>query len=119
MQVYYDPKKVSFEQLLEQFFDKVDPTTLNQQGNDRGTQYRSGIYYHNNSQKEAAAKAIDEVNSKLSSSLFRRVMGSKVVSELEAFDGKYYVAEDYHQHYLQKGGQDASKGATDRIRCYG
>jgi len=55
-QVYYDPKKVSFEQLLEQFFDKVDPTTLNQQGNDRGTQYRSGIYYHNNSQKEAAAK---------------------------------------------------------------
>lgn len=38
-------------------------------------------------------------------------MGSKVVSELEAFDGKYYVAEDYHQHYLQKGGQDASKGA--------
>lgn len=51
------------------------------------------------------------MNSKLSSSLFRRVMGSKVVSELEAFDGKYYVAEDYHQHYLQKGGQDASKGA--------
>lgn len=56
LQVYYNPAEVSFEQLLEQFFEKVDPTTLNQQGNDRGTQYRSGIYYHNEAQKEAAAK---------------------------------------------------------------
>ena len=55
-QVYFDPSQVSYEQLLEQFFDKVDPTTLNQQGNDRGTQYRSGIYYHNEAQREAAAK---------------------------------------------------------------
>lgn len=54
--MYYNPAEVSFEQLLEQFFEKVDPTTLNQQGNDRGTQYRSGIYYHNEAQKEAAAK---------------------------------------------------------------
>ena len=55
-QVYFDPKEVSYDQLLDQFFDKVDPTTLNQQGNDRGTQYRSAIYYHNEAQKEAAAK---------------------------------------------------------------
>lgn len=51
------------------------------------------------------------MNTKLSGSLFRRVMGSKVVTELQPFDGKYWLAEDYHQHYLQKGGQDASKGA--------
>jgi len=119
VQVYFDPKEVSYDQLLDQFFDKVDPTTLNQQGNDRGTQYRSAIYYHSEAQKEAASKAIEEVNKKLSSSVFRRVMGSKVVTELTPFDGKYWLAEDYHQQYLEKGGQNASKGATERIRCYG
>ena len=59
----------------------------------------------------SASQAIEEVNTKLSGSLFRRVMGTKVVSELLPFDGKYYTAEEYHQQYLQKGGQDASKGA--------
>ena len=54
--MYYNPAEVTFEQLLEQFFSKVDPTTLNQQGNDRGTQYRSGIYYHNAAQRDAAVK---------------------------------------------------------------
>lgn len=56
-------------------------------------------------------QAIEEVNTKLSGSLFRRVLGSKVVTELQPFDGKYWLAEDYHQQYLQKGGQNASKGA--------
>ena len=56
MQVYYDPKLVSYEELLDLFFQRVDPTTLNQQGNDRGTQYRSGIYYHNEAQEAAAEK---------------------------------------------------------------
>ncbi len=55
-QVYFDPKEVSYEQLLENFFDKVDPTTKDRQGNDMGTQYRSAIYYHNDQQKEAALK---------------------------------------------------------------
>ena len=56
LQVYYDPKETNFSALLDCFFDHVDPTTLNQQGNDRGTQYRSGIYYHNEEQKAAAEK---------------------------------------------------------------
>lgn len=118
VQVYYDPKELSYEQLLDLFFDRVDPTTKDRQGNDSGTQYRSGIYYHNEQQKAAAEKAIAEVNEKLQSSTWRRVMGSKVVTELKPA-ADYWLAESYHQQYLQKGGQDASKGATDRIRCYG
>jgi len=54
--VYFNPKEVRYEQLLENFFDKVDPTTKDRQGNDMGTQYRSAIYYHNDQQKEAALK---------------------------------------------------------------
>lgn len=118
VQVYFDPQQISYEDLLNEFFQKVDPTTLNRQGNDSGTQYRSGIYYHNDAQKQAAEKAIQEVNEKLKGSLFRRVLGTKVVTEVQPA-GDYYLAENYHQQYLQKGGQDASKGATDRIRCYG
>ena len=56
MQVYYDPNVTPYERLLEEFFAKVDPTTLNRQGNDRGTQYRSAIYYHTPEQKAAAEK---------------------------------------------------------------
>ncbi len=68
-------------------------------------------------------QAIEEVNKKLQSNAFRRVIGSKVVSELQPASD-YYIAEDYHQQYLQKGGnygraQSAEKGATDKIRCYG
>lgn len=123
VQVYYDPKETDFTKLLDCFFEHVDPTTLNQQGGDRGTQYRSGIYYHNDEQKAAAEKAIEEVNKKLQSNVFRRVVGSKVVSELKPASD-YYVAENYHQQYLEKGGrfsrpQNASKGATEKIRCYG
>lgn len=123
VQVYYDPKECKYENLLGAFFANVDPTTKNRQGMDMGSQYRSGIYYHNVVQKEAAEKAIAEVNKKLQDNLFRRVLGTKVVSELlPASD--YYIAESYHQHYLEKGGrfgqpQNATKGATDKIRCYG
>jgi len=56
LQVYYDPKETDYTKLLDCFFQHVDPTTLNQQGGDRGTQYRSGIYYHNEEQKQAAEK---------------------------------------------------------------
>ena len=52
--MYYDPKETDYNKLLDCFFQHVDPTTLNQQGGDRGTQYRSGIYYHNDEQKQAA-----------------------------------------------------------------
>lgn len=56
LQVYYDPKETDYPALLDCFFEHVDPTTVNRQGNDMGTQYRSGIYYHNEEQKAAAEK---------------------------------------------------------------
>lgn len=118
VQVYYDPKEVSYDRLLDIFFDRVDPTTRDRQGNDSGSQYRSGIYYHNEEQKAAIEKAIAAVNDKLQQNTWKRVFGGKVVTEVkEAAD--YWLAENHHQQYLQKGGQDASKGASDRIRCYG
>jgi len=58
--------QVSYRKLLDAFFDRVDPTTLNRQGNDRGTQYRSAIYYHDEDQKEQALAKIEEVNQQLS-----------------------------------------------------
>ncbi|KAK9829679.1 hypothetical protein WJX72_007310 [[Myrmecia] bisecta] len=123
VQVYYDPKETTYEQLLDTFFQHVDPTTKNRQGGDMGTQYRSGIYYYNDAQKEAIHKAIDAVNEKLQQNAFRRVLGTKVVSEVLPA-GDYYIAEDYHQQYLARGGrfgmpQSTEKGATEKIRCYG
>lgn len=122
VQVYYD-SSTSYPKLLDCFFEHVDPTTLNRQGGDVGTQYRSVIYYYDDAQKQAAEKAIQEVNGKLKAGTFRRVVGNKVVTTLEPATD-YYIAEDYHQQYLSKGGrfgspQSAAKGATDRIRCYG
>ncbi len=123
VQIYFDPKETSFERLLGLFFERVDPTTANRQGNDVGSQYRSGIYYHDGEQKQLAEKAIADVNAKLASNVFRRVLGTKVETELlPATD--YYLAEEYHQQYLSKGGrfgtgQSATKGCKDQIRCYG
>jgi len=123
VQVTYDPKEVEYGQLLSCFFEHVDPTTRNRQGGDMGTQYRSAIYYHSEEQREAAAQRFEEVNRLLSKSTFRRAMGSRVVSEL-APAGDYFIAEKYHQKYLQKGGrfgrpQSAEKGSNQKIRCYG
>lgn len=127
VQCTYKPDEVTYDQLLDVFFDKVDPTTRNRQGNDRGTQYRSGIFYHNEAQKEAAVKKVQEVNAKLAKGQQARqgkpYEGNQVVSDLTAA-GDYYIAEDYHQQYLSRGGrfnrpQSAAKGCTDKIRCYG
>mmetsp|Transcript_25023 Transcript_25023/g.73979 ORF Transcript_25023/g.73979 Transcript_25023/m.73979 type:complete len:233 (-) Transcript_25023:355-1053(-) len=122
VQCTYDEKEVDYSQLLDVFFARTDPTTLNRQGNDRGTQYRSGIYYHDEAQKAAAEKKIAEIQAKLQSGEYKGA-GDKVVAELKPA-GDYYLAEDYHQQYLSKGGrmgraQSAAKGCTDTIRCYG
>ncbi|PRW33638.1 hypothetical protein C2E21_7673 [Chlorella sorokiniana] len=122
VQMYYNPAECSFEQILDEFFQKVDPTTLNRQGNDVGTQYRSVIFYHNEAQKEAAEKAVAAVNEQLAAGAFR-LPGKKVATTIEpACD--YYIAENYHQQYLSRGGrfnrpQSAEKGCKDKIRCYG
>ena len=88
----FDPKIISYEKILSYFFEIHDPTTLNSQGPDLGTQYRSEIFYVNENQKKIAKKIIEENNKKLS---------GKVVTKLSILKN-YCIAEDYHQKYLVK-----------------
>ncbi|KAG1674721.1 hypothetical protein FOA52_013556 [Chlamydomonas sp. UWO 241] len=123
IQCTFDEKECTYDQLLDLFFDRVDPTSLNRQGNDRGTQYRSGIYYHDDAQKAVAIARVAEINEKLQSGAWGKFTGSKCVVEVLPA-GDYYLAEKYHQQYLSKGGrggqsQSAAKNCTDKIRCYG
>ena len=98
VQVIYDPSQVSFADLLEVFWQTHDPTTLNRQGNDVGTQYRSVIFYHNSTQKSAA----EVYKKKLDSS---GAYPAPVVTEISPFK-KFYKAENYHQDYYTLNGQD-------------
>ena len=88
----FDPKVITYEQIIKRFFEFHDPTTLNSQGPDFGTQYRSEIFYLNEKQKNIAQKVIDEENLKLS---------GKVVTKLSELKN-YCTAEEYHQKYLEK-----------------
>ena len=88
----FDPKVITYEQIIKKFFEFHDPTTLNSQGPDFGTQYRSEIFYLNNEQKIIAQKIIDDENTKLS---------GKVVTKLSELKN-YCTAEEYHQKYLEK-----------------
>ena len=88
----FDPKVISYEKILEYFFEIHDPTTLNSQGPDFGTQYRSEIFYLNDNQKKIAEDVLDQVNKKLS---------GKVVTKISLLKN-YCIAEEYHQKYLEK-----------------
>ena len=88
----FDPKIISYEKVLEFFFEIHDPTTLNSQGPDFGTQYRSEIFYLSDKQKEIAKNAIDKMSSNLS---------GKVATKLSLLNN-YSPAEEYHQRYLEK-----------------
>ena len=88
----FDPEIISYEKILEFFFDIHDPTTLNAQGPDFGTQYRSEIFYLNNGQKEIAEKVLKKINIKLN---------NKVVTKISLLNN-YCIAEEYHQKYLEK-----------------
>ena len=88
----FDPKIISYEQILNFFFEIHDPTTLNSQGLDFGTQYRSEIFYLNDKQKEISKNIIKKMNSNLS---------GKVVTKSSLLKN-YYPAEEYHQRYLEK-----------------
>ena len=88
----FDEKTISYEKILNTFFEIHDPTTLNSQGPDFGTQYRSEIFYLNNNQKEIAEKILQEINHKLS---------DKVVTKISLLKN-YCPAEEYHQKYLEK-----------------
>jgi peptide-methionine (S)-S-oxide reductase len=88
----FDPKIISYEKILDFFFEIHDPTTLNSQGPDFGTQYRSEIFYLNDKQKEIAESVIKKISSKLS---------GKVVTKISLVNN-YCPAEEYHQRYLEK-----------------
>ena len=88
----FDPKIISYEKILEFFFEMHDPTTLNSQGSDFGTQYRSEIFYLNESQKKTAEIIKEKVNKKISGNVLTKISLVK----------NYCLAEEYHQKYLEK-----------------
>ena len=90
-QLEFDPAKITFEQLLDVFWDAHDPTTLNRQGADRGTQYRSAIFYHSETQKLAAEKSLKQAQAKFS---------APIVTEIAPLK-KFFKAENYHQDYFR------------------
>ena len=94
LQVHYDPSKVSFEQLLKIFWKTHDPTTVDRQGNDVGSQYRSAIFYHNEEQKRLA----EEYKKKLDQA---RIWDDPIVTEITPFTN-FFSAEDYHQNYYNE-----------------
>ena len=110
LEVTYDPSKVSYEELLATFWEWHDPTTLNQQGPDVGTQYRSVIFFYDSDQ-EAAAKRSKEILDK------SRVFKNRIVTEIVPAE-KLWRAEEYHQQYLQKnpGGYCSHKPGSPKIR---
>ena len=97
VEVEFDPAKVSYNELLEVFWTIHDPTTLNRQGPDIGTQYRSAIYFHSPEQEQAAKESIAALEN---GDRFR----NPIVTELAPID-RFYLGEDYHQRYFEKQGQ--------------
>jgi peptide-methionine (S)-S-oxide reductase len=96
VQVTYDPQRLSYDDILAVFWENHDPTTMNRQGPDVGTQYRSVVYFHDEDQERAARASIDEMEA---SGRFRR----PIVTEATAAP-TFWPAEDYHQQYLEKRG---------------
>jgi len=92
-QIEYDPKVISFDELLEVFWKTHDPTTLNRQGNDVGTQYRSAIFYHDDRQKEIAESYIAKLDSE-------KIYSNPIVTEVTPFKN-FFPAEKYHQDYYR------------------
>lgn len=94
VQIAFDPEAVSFRELLEVFFTIHDPTTLNRQGNDVGTQYRSAIFYHDEEQRLISEDVIEEMT-------VAGLWDDPIVTEVTALD-TFYEAEEYHQRYFEK-----------------
>lgn len=109
MEVTYDPSKISYEELLITFWQYHDPTTLNRQGPDRGSQYRSVIFYHDEDQKAAAQKSKEILERE-------KVFKNSIVTEIVP-EQPFYQAEEYHQQYLKKnpGGYCSGHLQSDRI----
>jgi len=94
VQITYDPEVISFKEILEVFFMTHDPTTLNRQGNDVGTQYRSAVFYHDREQKETAEEVVSNFEKE-------KVFENPVVTEITPFE-VFYKAEDYHKNYFER-----------------
>ena len=93
VQIVFDPKVVTYSELLQVFFTIHDPTTLNRQGADVGTQYRSAIFYHNLEQKSDAEKTIEDIET-------AKIWDDPIVTQVVPFE-EFYPAEDYHQEYFR------------------
>ncbi len=91
-QINFDPNEISFKEVLQVFFAVHDPTTLNRQGNDVGSSYRSAIFYHDENQKRIAEETVKEVEAE-------GVYDNPIVTEVAPFDN-FYIAENYHQEYF-------------------
>ena len=117
-QVVYDTSIVSLAELMEVFWGKHDPTKKNRAGNDKGTQYRSGVYYKTPEQRAIVLESVEGRKAALAKPWL------KIHTEVKEMT-TFFEAEDYHQKYLsEKGGrhgkaQSAAKGCSDPIRCYG
>jgi peptide-methionine (S)-S-oxide reductase len=94
VRVTFDPREVSYKEILEVFFTIHDPTTLNRQGADVGTQYRSAVFYHSPEQKETAERTIAELDA-------AKIWDAPIVTEVVPLE-KFYEAEDYHQEYFRQ-----------------
>jgi peptide-methionine (S)-S-oxide reductase len=94
IEIFFDPDRISYRRILEFFFQIHDPTTTNRQGNDRGSSYRSAVYYVNESQKKVALDTITDINAS-------RLWPGRVVTELEPV-GDFWEAEPEHQDYLER-----------------
>ena len=98
VQIAYDPNVISFGELLDVFFTVHDPTTLNRQGSDVGTQYRSAVFYHDEKQKQIAESKIQQLDK-------AGIWDSPIVTEVTPFES-FYAAEDYHQGYFGRNREE-------------
>lgn len=92
IQIEFDPEKISYDEILDYFFRLHDPTTKDRQGNDRGSQYRSAIFYHDEKQREAAERANERAQQKWEPPIVTQIVPAS----------EFYAAEGYHQDYLQR-----------------
>jgi peptide-methionine (S)-S-oxide reductase len=97
VQVKFEPNKVSFQELLEVFWNIHDPTTLNRQGPDVGTQYRSAIFFHSQEQETLAKKSVQKLTE-------QKRFSNPIVTEISPID-VFYLGEEYHQRYFEKQGR--------------
>ena len=102
VEIVFNPKKISYKELLDIFWNNHNPTTLNRQGFDIGHQYRSAIFYHNEQQRSIALKSKKEFQKKIDKTIVTEIIKAK----------EFYPAEEYHQKYLEKRGQKTCSSGT-------